>query len=140
MLTEVVADPGLYAGMPLPLLMAVLTLGGSVLTVIVTQVVKRFRTPEDDREEKVVLLDASDKLIQRFQQIVSDSDAKHAVDIAKLSGDVKMLREEVDQLKQERMGLVWAVRQLIRIAKKYGGPEAAAEIDALDLSPTMHAH
>lgn len=141
MATELAAvDPGLYMGMPLPLLLAVIAVIGPVLTVAVTQLIKKLRTPEDDREEKVVLLDASDKLIQRFQQIVADSDKKHAEDIKKLSDEVQELREQLDLVKQERMGLLWAVRQLIRISRKYGGEAAQAEIDQLELSPAALAH
>lgn len=141
MATELAAmaaeDLTLYGGMPLPLLMAVLTVAGSVATVVVTQLIKKFRTPQDVREDKVVVLEASDQLIQRFQQIVKDSDEKHAADIAKLSGEVQTLREELDVVKAERLGLLWAVRQLIRIAKKHGGAAAQLDIDSLELSPTL---
>jgi uncharacterized protein YoxC len=137
MATELAAvDPGLYMGMPLPLLLALVALAGPVLTVAVTQWVKKFRTPEDSREETVVVLDASDKLIQRFQQIVADSDKKHAEDIKKLAEEVQALREELDVVKQERMGLRWALQQVIRIARKYGGEAAQAEIDQLDIAPS----
>jgi hypothetical protein len=131
------ADSSALLGMPLPLLLAVIALISAVLTAVVGALVKKFRTPADDREDKVVVLDASDRLIQRFQQLLSDSDTKHAADIAALGVEVGQLREELNAVKQERVGLLWGIRQLIRIARKYGGDDAQREIDQLELAPSV---
>lgn len=135
-LTETVPEAAAL-GMPLPLLLAVIALISAVLTAVVGALVKKFRTPADDREDRVVVLDASDRLIERFQQLLQDSDEKHSKEIAALGEEVGRLREELNEVKQERVGLLWAIRQLIRIARKYGGADAQSEIDQLELAPAI---
>ena len=124
-------------GMPIPLVLSLIALITAVLTAVVGALVKKFRTPADDREDRVVVLDASDRLINRFQELLKDSDEKHAKDIAALGEEVGKLRDELNEVKAERVGLLWGIRQLIRIARKYGGDAAQNEIDQLELSPTV---
>ena len=124
-------------GMPIPLVLSLIALITAVLTAGVGALVKKFRTPADDREDRVVVLDASDRLINRFQELLKDSDEKHAKDIAALGEEVGKLRDELNEVKAERVGLLWGIRQLIRIARKYGGDAAQNEIDQLELSPTV---
>lgn len=118
-------------GMPLPLLLAVIALISAVLTAFIGALVKKFRTPADDREDKVVVLDASDRLIQRFQQLLKDSDEKHSKEIAALGVEVGQLREELAEVKTERIGLMAAIRELARMVRRHGGHAAEEELQSI---------
>lgn len=134
------ADAVMVMGMPLPLALALVSLVSVVLTAAVPAMMKKFRTPVDDREDKVVVLDASDRLIQRFEQLLNDSDAKHGKEIKELKGQIEDLGKQVDELKQDRSGLIWALRQVYTIAKKYGGREAERELALVDIPASASVH
>lgn len=123
----------LYLGMPLPALLAVIAILSAVLTALTQALVKKFRTPVDDRQDKIVVLDASDRLIQRFEKALQDSDDRHGKEIATLANELEELKQEVDTMRRERFGLVSALIRLAQIARKYGGIEAEAEIEAVEL-------
>lgn len=122
-------------GIPIPLLLAMVTLLTAVLTAVIGGLVKKIRTPADTREEKVVVLDASEKLIERFQQIVKDSDTRHATDMAALSAEVQALRTELHEVKIERVGLYTAIRSLVSLARRHGGSAVEQEIQTI-VQPT----
>lgn len=128
-------DVSLAGGIPLPLLLGGVTLLTAVLTAIIGGLVKKFRTPADNREDKVVVLDASEKLIERFQQIVKDSDAKHAADMEALSREVQALRVELHEVKTERVGLYAAIRALVSLCRRHGGATVETEIQTI-VAPT----
>lgn len=122
-------------GIPIPMVLALIALFSAVLTAVVGALVKKFRTPADDREDKVVVLDASDRLIQRFQDLLKNSDEKHAADIAALGLEVSALREELAQVKTERIGLMAAIRELVRLVRRHAGAEAEHELQTI-VQPT----
>lgn len=124
-------------GMPLPALLALIALISAVLTALISGWARKFRTPADDTKDRVVVLDASDRLIQRFEALLKESDARHKKEIDELRAQVDGLEAEVAQMREERSGLVSAIRAVIAIARRYGGHEAAREIQALDLPDTV---
>lgn len=134
------AETIMVMGMPLPLALGLVALVSSVLTAVVPAVAKRFRTPVDDREDKVVVLDASDRLIQRFEQLLNDSDAKHGKEIKELNGKLDSLKKELDEVRQDRIGLIWALRQVIAIARRFGGAAAEAEIAQVEMPSGVLQH
>ena len=117
----------------MPAALAIIALASAVLTALVTGAVKKFRTPVDDREDKVVVLDASDRLIQRFEKALADSDEKHGKEIKTLADEVEELKLEVEKMRRERFSLISALMKIAQIARKYGGADAAAEIDNIPM-------
>lgn len=120
-----------FFGVPLAVVLPVLTIVGGVIGAAGTQLTKRFRTPEDDRADKVVVLDASDKLIERFQNLLAASDEKHEKEIKELSTKVDGLEKEVEKMRTERFRLLSRLAAVIAIARKYGGHAAEEELRAL---------
>jgi hypothetical protein len=134
------AEEPLYLGMQLPGFMALVALISAVATALMSGLVRKFRTPTDTRQDRVVVLDASDRLIQRFEKLLKDSDDKHAGEIRELSAEVDELRKEVTVMREERSGLMGAIRSVIAIARKFGGDAAVVEIQQLDMPDSVRVH
>jgi hypothetical protein len=122
-----------FLGLPLPALLALISLVSVVLGAFVTGWVKKFRTPADNREDRVVVLDASDRLIERFENLLKASDEKHAKELQELTAKVEGLEKEVDVMRRERYTLVSAIVRIAQIARKYGGADAEQEIRQIEV-------
>jgi hypothetical protein len=123
----------LWLGMPLPALLALIAVMSAVMTALVSGLVKKFRTPADTREDRVVVLDASDRLIERFENLLKQSDEKYGREIAELAKEADDLKERVENLRLERFLIVSALIRVAQIARKYGGAAAEAEIQTVEL-------
>ncbi|QOP66173.1 membrane protein [Arthrobacter phage DanielleIgnace] len=117
-----------FLGIPMPVLLALIGIIGGVVGAASTQWAKKIRTPQDDREDKVVVLEASNNLIERFQTLLKESDEKHAKEINELSTKVNALQGDVDSLRKEKFTLATALIAASNIAKKYGGQAAEDEL------------
>lgn len=115
----------LYLGMPLPLLLGitggVLTLAGA----LVAAYSKKWRTPADDREDKKIGIEADERLLKRFQDVLAESDAK----IDKLEDRVARVEEEIEELRSERSRLIDWIYAAVKVVRDLGG------IDKLPVPP-----
>lgn len=134
------AENDTFLGMPLPALLALISLVSVVLGAFVTGWVKKFRTPADSREDRVVVLDASDRLIERFENLLKASDEKHAKELKELTEKVDGLEREVETMRRERYTLVSAVVRIAQIARKYGGAAAEEEIRQVEVPDGVGVH
>lgn len=125
--------PDTWLGIPIPVALSMLAVAATVVGALSTALFKKFRSPADDREDKVVVLDASDRLIQRFEALLKASDEKHAKEIKDLSDKVDGLEQDVKTMRRERFTLVTALTRVAAIARKYGGQAAELEIASVEL-------
>ncbi|MFP3579989.1 hypothetical protein SB659_10450 [Arthrobacter sp. SIMBA_036] len=114
----VAADPEpLYAGMPLPLLLGII---GGLITIagaLIAAFSKRWRTPADDREDKKIGIEADDRLLQRFQDVIAESDAK----VGRLEARVARVEEELEELRSERSRLIDWIYAAVKVVRDLGG-------------------
>lgn len=103
---------------PLPLLLGAFTLTASVLTALITYIwSKKVRTPADNREDRRLDIEADEKLLKRFEDMLSSRDAQ----IKELTKKVEALDSRVEGYRQERNVLIDFVYALIRIIRDLGG-------------------
>ena len=107
----------MYAGMPLPLLLGIvgglLTLAGALIAAFS----KKWRTPADDREDKKIGIEADERLLERFEEMLGKRDAE----IESLRAEVKEIAGKVQDLIEERGSLIDWIYAAIRIVRDLGG-------------------
>jgi hypothetical protein len=104
--------------MPLPLMLGALTLTASVLTALITYIwSKKVRTPADRREDRRLAIEADEKLLQRFEDMLASRDLQ----IKDLGAKVEALDNRVEGYRQERNVLLDFIYALIRIIRDLGG-------------------
>lgn len=104
--------------MPLPLLLGAFTLTASVLTALITYIwSKKVRTPADSREDRRLDIEADEKLLQRFENMLASRDKQ----IKELGTKVEELDNRVEGYRQERNVLLDFIYALIRIIRDLGG-------------------
>lgn len=112
------ADPEpLYLGMPLPLLLGII---GGVLTLagaLVAAISRKWRTPADDREDKKIGIEADERLLKRFQDVIAESDAK----VGRLEARIERVEEELEELRSERSRLIDWIYAAIKVVRDLGG-------------------
>lgn len=112
----------LYAGMPLPLLLGIvgglIALAGSLIAAFS----KKWRTPADDREDKKIGIEADERLLERFEEMLGKRDAE----IETLRAEVKEIAGKVQDLIEERGSLIDWIYAAIRIVR---------DLDAIDRLP-----
>lgn len=117
-LRVMVAEPEpQYFGMPLPLLLGV---GGLLVTLagaVIAAVSKRWRTPTDDREDKKIGIEADERLLKRFEDMLAERDGK----IDKLESRLDKVVEELEELRSERNNLIDWIYAAVRIVRELGG-------------------
>ena len=117
-LRVVAAEPEpLYFGMPLTLLLGVLGVIGTVAAASFAAFSKRWRTPADDREDKKFGIEADERLLQRFQDVIAESDSK----LAKVEARLDKVEEELDELRSERSRLIDWIYAAIKVVRDLGG-------------------
>ena len=117
-LRVVAAEPEpLYFGLPLPLLLGTLGLIGTIAGAGFAAFSKRWRTPADDREDKKIGIEADERLLKRFQDVIAESDAK----IGKLEGRLDRVEEELEELRSERSRLIDWIYAAIKVVRDLGG-------------------
>jgi len=108
--------------LPLPLLLGLLTLLGTLAGSLIAAFSKKWRTPADDREDKKFGIEADEKLLKRFEEMlgIRDNEIKELRDqLTKLSGKV----EEV--IGENRALLDW-IYVAVRVVRDIGGATAIA--------------
>lgn len=104
--------------MPLPLLLGIFTLTASVLTALITYIwSKKVRTPADNREDRRLKIDADEKLLQRFENMLASRDRQ----IKDLGAKVEELDNRLEGYRRERNVLIDFIYALIRIIRDLGG-------------------
>jgi hypothetical protein len=104
--------------LPLPLLLGALTLTASVLTALITYIwSKKVRTPADNREDRRLDIEADEKLLQRFEDMLASRDKQ----IKELGAKVEELDNRLEGYRQERNVLLDFIYALIRIIRDLGG-------------------
>lgn len=103
--------------LPLPLLLGVLGLLGTIVGALIAARSKRWRTPADDREDRKVGIEADERLLKRFEEMLKERDSK----IDALNKRVDELFSTVQEQAQERTVLVDLVYALIRIIRDLDG-------------------
>lgn len=104
--------------MPLPLLLAAFTLTASVVTALITYIwSKKVRTPADSREDRRLDIEADEKLLQRFENMLASRDRQ----IKELGAKVEELDNRLEGYRRERNVLIDFIYALIRIIRDLGG-------------------
>ncbi|NWL34423.1 hypothetical protein [Paenarthrobacter nitroguajacolicus] len=106
-----------YFGMTAPVLLGV---GGLLITLAGTLVAafsKKWRTPADDREDKKIGIEADEKLLKRFQDVIAESDAK----VGRLEARIERVEEELEELRSERSRLIDWIYAAIKVVRDLGG-------------------
>ncbi|AXH44402.1 hypothetical protein PP353_gp22 [Arthrobacter phage Kumotta] len=107
----------MYAGMPLPLLLGII---GGLITLaaaLVAAFSKKWRTPADDREDKKIGIEADERLLKRFEDMLQERDDE----IAELRAEVKEIAGKVQDLIEERGSLIDWIYAAIRIVRDLDG-------------------
>lgn len=107
----------LYWGMPLPLMLGLVTLAGGVLAALITAVSKRWRTPADDREDKKIGIEADERLLKRFEDMLEDRDDQ----ISELRNELKGLAKRVDEVLSENHALIDWIYVAVRVVRELNG-------------------
>lgn len=98
---------------PLPLALASFGLIGTIVGAFINAVSKKWRTPGDEIAEKKVNIEADDKLLQRFENLLHSRDAR----IDTLDNKITELREEIEEIRMERNELLDFIYVLVRIVR-----------------------
>jgi len=78
---------------------------------------KKVRTPADSREDRRLDIEADEKLLQRFENMLASRDKQ----IKELGAKVEELDNRVEGYRQERNVLLDFIYALIRIIRDLGG-------------------
>ena len=105
-------ESGSFA-IPLPLALATFGLIGTVVGAFINAVSKKWRTPGDDIAEKKINIEADDKLLARFENLLHSRDAR----IDTLDNKITELREEIEEIRMERNELLDFIYVLVRIVR-----------------------
>lgn len=129
-----IAEPEpMYFGMPLPLLLGVLGLLATVATALVAAISKRWRTPADDREDKKIGIEADERLLKRFEDMLAKRDQR----LEELEQKLTDLNAKVEGYQRERTILIDFMYALVRIIRERG---AIAEIPVPPLGIYISGH
>jgi Txe/YoeB family toxin of Txe-Axe toxin-antitoxin module len=103
--------------LPLPLLLAVIALLGTIAGALIAAFSKRWRTPTDDREDRKIGIEADERLLKRFEDMLKERDDK----LESLENKFEKLTKDFEEVKRERTILVDFVYELVRIIRDLGG-------------------
>lgn len=118
-LVRMAADEPVDSGLPvpLPLLLSGVGLITAVAGALVAGLTKRWRTPADDREDRRVGIEADERLLKRFEDMLKERDGK----IEALGQRIEELDTKVEGYRQERNVLIDFIYALVRIVRELGG-------------------
>lgn len=128
-----VPAPDLDLPMPLPMILGLFTLIGGVVTAVFAAVSKKWRTPADDREDRKIGLEADERLLKRFEDMLAERDTK----LGNLEKRLEALNEKVEGYQRERTVLIDFIYALVRIVRDLG---AVADIPAPPLGIYIAGH
>jgi hypothetical protein len=101
--------------LPLPLMLGLFTLVGGVVTAIFAAVSKKWRTPADDREDRKIGIEADERLLKRFEDMLAERDTK----LAGLEARLEALNAKVEGYQRERTVLIDFIYALVRIIREH---------------------
>lgn len=107
----------LYWGLPLPLLLGLIGAVVSVAGALIAAFSKRWRTPADNLAERKVGIEADERLLKRFQEMLGERDEA----IEELRQEVKELAGKVKDLVDERGALIDWIYAAVRVVRDLGG-------------------
>ncbi|QKY78977.1 hypothetical protein Jinkies_29 [Arthrobacter phage Jinkies] len=119
--------------LPLPLLLGLFTLVGGIVTAIFAAVSKKWRTPADDREDRKIGIEADERLLKRFEDMLAERDTK----LAGLEQRLEALNAKVEGYQRERTVLIDFIYALVRIIREH---DAIPEIPLPPLGIYISGH
>lgn len=105
--------------LPLPLLLGVFALAGTVLAALIAAISKRWRTPADNREDRKIGIEADERLLARFEKMLEERDQR----IVGLENRLTEVATKVESLLTERNALIDWIYAAVRIVRDLGGIE-----------------
>lgn len=101
--------------LPLPLMLGLFTLAGGIVTAVFAAVSKKWRTPADDREDRKIGIEADERLLKRFEDMLKERDTK----LAGLEQRLEALNAKVEGYQRERTVLIDFIYALVRIIREH---------------------
>jgi len=102
--------------LPLPLLLGLLTLGATIAGALLAGFTKKWRTPADDREDRKIGIEADERLLARFEKMLSERDQK----IDHLEERLTEIAMKVETLLTERNVLIDWIYAAVRVVRDLG--------------------
>jgi hypothetical protein len=102
--------------LPLPLLLGLITLAATIAGAILAGFTKKWRTPADDREDRKIGIEADERLLKRFEDMLKERDTK----LEGLEKRLEALNAKVEGYQRERTILVDFIYALVRIIRDMG--------------------
>lgn len=103
----------LHLPLPLPMILALFTLIGGVVTAGFAAFSKKWRTPADDREDRKIGIEADERLLKRFEDMLKERDTK----LKALEDRLEALNSKVEGYQRERTILIDFIYALVRIIR-----------------------
>src|SRR6478735_5676533 len=119
--------------LPLPLLLGIFTLVGGIVTAVFAAVSKKGRTPADDRGDRKIGIEADERLLKRFEDMLAERDTK----LAGLEQRLEALNAKVEGYQRERTVLIDFIYALVRIIREH---DAIPEIPLPPLGIYISGH
>src|SRR6476660_1581300 len=119
--------------LPLPLMLGLFTLAGGIVTAVFAAVSKKWRTPADDREDRKIGIEADERLLKRFEDMLAERDTK----LAGLEQRLEALNAKVEGYQRERTVLIDFIYALVRIIREH---DAIPEIPLPPLGIYISGH
>jgi hypothetical protein len=119
--------------LPLPLMLGLFTLAGGIVTAVFAAVSKKWRTPADDREDRKIGIEADERLLKRFEDMLAERDTK----LAGLEQRLEALNAKVEGYQRERTVLIDFIYALVRVIREH---DAIPEIPAPPLGIYITGH
>ena len=126
--------------------LAIVGLFGSILGSMLTAFSKKWRTPADAREDKALVLtdkdkvlQAQDRLVERFEKLlkesddrhskeIAESDARHSKELGDVAAKVTALEGQIKVMQGEKSRFVACIQHLVRVVRKYGHEDEIGEL------------
>jgi len=102
--------------MPLPMFLGVFTLIGGVVTALIAAISKKWRTPADSREDRKIGIEADERLLQRFENMLKERDSK----FDELEQKFEALNAKFEGVQRERTVLIDFIYALVRVIRDLG--------------------
>lgn len=119
--------------LPLPLLLGLIGLVGTIAGALMAAISKKWRTPADDREDRKIGIEADERLLKRFEDMLKERDTK----LTALENRLEELNAKVEGYQRERTILIDFVYALVRIIRERG---ALTEIPVPPLGIYISGH
>lgn len=103
--------------LPLPLLLGLFTLAGAIVTAVIANVSKKWRTPADDREDRKIGIEADERLLARFEKLLEERDKRLNEITAELK-EVRVIAEKAASVNRILIDWIYAA---VRVVRELGG-------------------